>query len=370
VIGAGAFGGWTALMLLRRKARVTLLDAWGPGNSRASSGGETRLIRALYGAQRIYTQMAVRAGELWRENEQLWDRQLYARTGLLWMVDRDDAFMAAALPLLREAGVVYEELALPQARQRYPQISFDKVDWIVLERDAGALLARRNCQRVVEAFIDEGGDYRQLTATPGEIAGEIRSLRLSDGSTIEADQYVFACGPWMGRLFPDVIGDRLKVTRQDVFFFGTPGGDRRFMDDWSPSWIERRQGQTRFYGIPANEHRGFKIADDVRGADIDPTSGDRTMDAGKILTARDYLAMRFPDMAGAPLIEARVCQYENTPDEHFIMDRHPRAANLWLLGGGSGHGYKHGPAVGERMAAHLLDGRAVEPLFAVTRLRR
>src|SRR5438270_12705675 len=81
VVGAGAFGGWSALQLLRKGAKVTLLDAWGPGNSRASSGGETRVIRTTYGPERLYTQMAVRALRLWQEHEQRWDLKLFFRTG-------------------------------------------------------------------------------------------------------------------------------------------------------------------------------------------------------------------------------------------------------------------------------------------------
>src|SRR5262245_38819944 len=169
VVGAGAFGGWTALHLLRRGAKVTLLDAWGPGNSRASSGGETRVIRATYGPDRIYVQMVARALELWRENEKRWGRRLYHRTGALWMAGKDDRYEKASLPLLREAGLAFEELTAAEAAKRYPQINFEKVQWAIVEKDAGYLTARLACQAVLEGFLSEGGEFRPLSVAPGSI---------------------------------------------------------------------------------------------------------------------------------------------------------------------------------------------------------
>lgn len=370
VVGAGAFGGWTALHLLRGGARVTLLDAWGPGNSRASSGGETRVIRGTYGPRRVYTQLAARALALWRDHEQRWRRKLYHRTGVLWMVGRDDRYEKAALPVLQEAGLAFEPLSGAAAAQRYPQINFAQVEWAIYERDAGYLSARFACEAVLDGFLAEGGEYRRLAVQPGAVVGgEMRGVRLSDGADLSADAYVFACGPWLGRVFPDVIGDLVRPTRQEVFFFGTPAGDSRFLEESLPVWIDN-SGTRLFYGIPGNQWHGFKIADDTRGPAFDPTSGERLPTSEGIRAAREHLAFRFPVLAGAPLVEARVCQYEDTPDEHFIIDRHPRAANVWLVGGGSGHGFKHGPAVGELVTGLVLGTRSPDAVFGVSRLAR
>lgn len=369
VVGAGAFGGWTALHLLRRGARVTLVDAWGPGNSRASSGGETRVIRATYGPRAVYTHMTVRALALWKENERRWRRRLYHAIGVLWLVESDDSYEKAALPLLKAAGVAFEELSGREAARRYPQINCERVRWAILEKDAGYLTARSACAAVLEGLLAEGGEYRQLAVEPPEPSGgAVRQIRLSDGSTLAGDAIVFACGPWLGKLFPDVIGDRVRATRQEVFFFGTPPGDTRFTETAMPVWADH--GNHFTYGIPGNEWRGFKIADDARGPPFDPTTGERVPSPEALRTAREYLAFRFPALKGAPLVEARVCQYENSPDEHFIIDRHPLAANAWLVGGGSGHGFKHGPAVGELVAGLVLDGdRATPPPeFRLSRL--
>jgi len=367
VIGGGAFGGWTALYLLRSGARVTLVDAWGPGNSRASSGGETRIIRATYGPKAQYTRMAARALVLWKENEKRWSRQLFHPTGVLWMAGTNDEFAKASLPLLREAGVEFEELTAAQAGQRFPQIRFDGVKWAIFEKDSGFLTARRNCQVVLEHFLAKGGQYLEAAVTPGAIQGcEMRAPALSDGTSLSADQYVFACGPWLGKLFPDVIGDLIRPTRQEVFFFGVPAGEARYSEAQMPAWIDH-SGERVYYGVPGNEWRGFKAADDTRGAAFEPTSGDRTPSTQAIRDARAYVDSRFPGLKGAPVLEARVCQYENTPDENFIMDRHPGAENVWLLGGGSGHGFKHGPAVGELMAALVLGTKPLDPFHGLDR---
>jgi glycine/D-amino acid oxidase-like deaminating enzyme len=369
VMGAGAFGGWTALHLLRRGMRVTLLDAWGPGNARASSGGETRVIRATYGPDRVYVEMVVRSLQLWQENQERWHRPLYHPSGVLWMVGADDHYEQASLPLLEELGVAFEVLTPVEAGKRYPQVNFADVRWAIFEPEAGYLQGRLACQAVLDGFLAEGGEYREALVEPGTVTGgEMRGLKLSDGSSLFADQYVFACGPWLGKLFPKAIGDLIRPTRQEVFFFGTPAGDARFLTDSLPVWIDN--GKRIFYGIPSNQGRGFKVADDTRGAPFDPTAGERTPSAEGIKAARDYLALRFPVLKDAPLLEARVCQYENTPDQHFIIDRHPEAANVWVVGGGSGHGFKHGPALGERVANLALEEKSPDPFFSLSRFSK
>jgi glycine/D-amino acid oxidase-like deaminating enzyme len=295
---------------------------------------------------------------------------LYHGIGVLWLVEGDEQYERAALPLLRDAGVAFEELTGAEVARRYPQISCERVRWAIFERDGGYLTARRACAAVLEGFLAEGGEYRQLAvqAPVQPRSGELAAATLSDGTTLAADRFVFACGPWLGSLFPEAIGDRVRATRQDVFFFGTPPGDTRFTEASLPVWADHG---TRFmYGIPGNEWRGFKVADDTRGPAFDPTGGERVPSEQALRTARDYLAFRFPGLQGAPLLEARVCQYENSPDEHFIIDRHPEAGNAWLVGGGSGHGFKHGPAVGELVARLVLTGEAPDAQFRLSRFAR
>jgi sarcosine oxidase len=368
VVGAGAFGGWTALHLLRRGAQVTLLDAWGPANSRASSAGETRILRGTYGPDQPYSRMAARAKQLWMEHEKRWGLRLLHRVGVLWMVtSADGKYERDSLPMLREAGIAHEELAPADMAKLWPQISFEGVRWAVYETDSGFLMAREACQAVVKAFIAEGGEYRQagVVAQPEEDYGA--GLCLTGGSTLVADKYVFACGPWMGKLFPETIGQKIRATKQEVLFFGTPAGDDRFSASKLPVWTD--SGENFWYGIPATTASGFKIADDTRGPEFDPTSGERTVSGETIRRVREYLTHRFPAMKDAPLVEAQVCQYENTVDNHFIVDRHPEMENLWIVGGGSGHGFKHGPALGETVAGCVMEDRGPDRVFPLARLK-
>jgi len=370
VIGAGAFGGWTALQLLRRGARVTLLDAWGPGNSRASSGGETRIIRNAYGPDPTYCKMAARALHLWREHELHWRRQFFHATGVLWLAAAlDDPFQRASLGPLRDADIPFEELSIAEVEKRWPQINLEGVAWGMFEPNSGYLLARSACHAVVEGFLAEGGEYRELMILPGGLeTAAWRALLLSDGSTLQADRYVFACGPWLGRLFPETVGPHLSVTRQEVFFFGTPAGSDLFSGKHMPVWGDHHQRFT--YGIPGNQGRGFKIADDTRGPQFDPTSGDRTVSAEGMRLVREYAAYRFPALKNAPVLETRVCQYECTADDHFILDRHPLHPNVWLAGGGSGHGFKHGPAIGEMLARLVMEEGTPEATFQLARFSK
>jgi glycine/D-amino acid oxidase-like deaminating enzyme len=369
VIGAGAFGGWTALYLLRRGARVTLVDAWGPGNSRASSGGETRVIRGTYGPNQPYTKMAARAAQLWKENEKCWNLKLLHHTGVLWMVTAgDDHFERESLPLLRDAGIAYDELSVPEMAARWPQINLEAVHWGIYEPDGGFLTARVACQAVLDGFLAEGGEYRQAAVVGRDLDRKWDSLSLSDGSKLDADQYVFACGPWLGKLFPETVGDHIRPTKQDVFFFGAPAGDDRFSEAKLPVWADHRD---RFiYGIPGSQGRGFKVADDSRGPGFDPTSGERTVSAEGLSRIRDYIGFRFPTLKDAPLLESRVCQYENSPDNNFIIDRHPGHDHVWLLGGGSGHGFKHGPALGEMVAGLVMEHKDPDAVFRLARFRK
>jgi len=370
VIGAGSFGGWSALHLLERGARVTLVDAWGPGNSRASSGGETRVMRGTYGPDQPYTEMAARALKLWAKYERRWKRRFLHRTGVLWMASgRDDAFERGSVEALRESQIRFQELSAPQMKKRWPQINFEGIEWGIFEPECGYLDARASCAAVVDAFIAAGGKYRQIAVLPDGLEdAPLSHIALSDGPQLKADCYVFACGPWLGKLFPQAVGDLVRPTKQDVFFFGASAGDDRFSERHLPVWADHR-GHFR-YGIPGSGRRGFKIADDTRGPDFDPTTGERTVSQETLKDIREYVGFRFPALKDAPLVETRVCQYEQTPDSHFIVDRHPADENVWLLGGGSGHGFKHGPAIGEMMAEWILKDREPDAMWRLSRFKK
>jgi sarcosine oxidase len=376
VIGAGAFGGWAALYLQRLGANVTLVDAWGPGHSRSSSGGETRVVRGAYGPDQPYTHLAARAMNLWQENEARWKRRFFNKIGVLWLAAKEGDFERGSISLLKDAGIPFEQLSTKELVSRWPQINYDQIEWAIYEPQSGYVLARASAQAVVDEFIAEGGVYRQAEVPANQQVtgqskaiwledGSWKTLPLSDGSQLAADRYIFACGPWLAKLFPRTIGPHLVATKQDVFFFGTPANDQRFDENNIPVWADH--GEHFMYGIPGNQGRGFKIADDTRGPAFDPTSGERLVSEDRLAEARSYLAYRFPGMKGAPLVETRVCQYEDTTDHNFIIDRHPANQNVWIVGGGSGHGFKHGPALGEMVANLVLKDETAQPVYQLSR---
>jgi len=370
VVGAGAFGGWTALELVRRGVRVTLVDAWGPGHSRASSGGETRIIRATYGSRAIYTTMAIRALARWRDHDARFNTSFFRKTGAIWLHGRDDAFVRASVAALRDAKWPVEEWSTSVAKRRLPQINYTGLKGVTFEPEAGYLLARRACEHVAERVVAEGGTYVQAAVTsPVRVrSGRLTHVPTANGVALEADVFVFACGPWLGTLFPDVIGKRVKPTRQDVFYFGPPAGDPRFDESDLPVWVE--VGKRLMYGIPGNANRGFKIGDDAAGATIDPTTTERTVMPASLRNARRFMAERFPALERAPLVGTEVCQYEATPDSDYIVDRHPQASNVWITGGGSGHGFKMGPVIGEMMTALVLDDGKIDASFSIDRFSK
>ncbi len=364
VCGAGAFGGWTAFTLATNGARVALVDPWPPGHPRGTSSGDVRVIRCSYGPREIYLRWARRSWDLWRKYERRWRTRLLVPCGVLWLLEDEDYFKPR-LASLAAHGIPCESLSLAELRRRYPQLHPEGIACGYLEPEAGILFARRATKRVVEEFLAlprRDGVTRLHTAAvlpPRESGPRLQKIALSNGKEISAGAFVFACGPWLPQIFPDLLSRRIRVTRQEEYYFGTPAADARFTSDSLPVWIEPA---TDFYGLPACGHIGLKVANDRSGPPFDPTSGDRGLSAAELAATRAYLARRLPALAAAPLVESRVCQYERTPDAHLILDCHPQFENVWIVGGGSGHGFKLGPALGEIVARLALDCAPPRPL--------
>lgn len=366
VIGAGVFGAWTAYQLGVAGKRVVLIDAYGAANARASSGDESRIMRIGYGADEIYSRSAQRSLQLWKDFFARVEAPLFHQTGVLWLAYEDDPYPMRSYETLKKLSVPVEGLTIDEARRRFPQINIDAISWAMLEPESGVLSARRAVQAVVSETIKLGAEYFEAAAVTPSGGGSLEGLALSNGGTISAATYVFACGPWLPKIFPDLLGDRIHATRQEVFYFGAE--DRRFASPNLPTWIDFKN---EAYGLPNIAGQGVKIAIDRHGPAFDPDTGNREASLKGLAEARQYLARRLPDLKDAPLTEARVCQYENTSNGDFLIDRHPEFENVWLVGGGSGHGFKHGPFVGEYVAARIA-GRdeGVEPRFSLaTKMR-
>lgn len=379
VIGAGVFGAWTAFELRRTGRQVILVDAYGAGNSRSSSGDESRIIRMGYGVDEIYTRSAQRSLQRWKEFFANGNEQLFHQTGVLWLAHEDDPYPVKTGETLARTGVPFEKLTTSELVRRYPQIGLEDIAWAMLEPESGVLSARRAVQAVVGAVIKSGVEFLrdavdlsgQGVSPVGQAQGAGATLGMittMTGQRISAATFVFACGPWLPKLFPDLLGDRIKPTRQEVYYFGAPAGDARFTSHALPTWIDFK-GEA--YGLPDIEGRGVKVAIDRHGGPFDPDTGDRVVTTEGLAEVRRCLARRLPTLKGAPVIETRVCQYENTSHGDFLIDRHPECENVWLVGGGSGHGFKHGPAVAEYVVARINGSReGFEPRFTLATKRR
>ena len=342
-----------------------LVDAWGPAHTRASSGGESRLIRAGYGRDALYSKMAAASLAEWKCLSESVVLPLFHNTGVISFFEGENDYAAGSYETMRALDLRIDRLEHAELKRRWPQIDWSDVAFGLWEPDFGALMARRSVASLVEGFVRNGGTYRQAAILSPKADRRLESLETLDGETLHAAEFVFACGPWMGRLFPEVIGERLFVTRQEVFFFRPPAGDARFNSDALPGWIDFF-GESAMYGFPDLESRGFKIAIDAHGPIVDPDTNDRLPRAGSLATVRTYIERRFPGLKGAPLSEVRVCQYENSSNGDLLIDRHPNHDNAVLVGMGSGHGFKLGPEAGRLAAALLIDPASnPEPAFTL-----
>ena len=359
VVGAGVFGAWTAWHLRKAGQRVLLLDASGPANARASSGGESRMTRTIYGADDVYTRMAWDSLEDWRWLSSRSGLPILHPIGVLMFFGKRELFVDQSIEAHRRLKLRLDVFDRAELRRRYPQVAWDGVEVGLFEPELGALMARRAVQTLVRELVAAGAEYRLAAVEPPGDGATLESIETTAGETLRAERYVFACGPWLPKMFPSIVGNRIFPTRQEVFFFAPPSGDDRFEPGNLPGWADFNDGDI-YYGFPDLESRGFKIAHDAHGVPFDPDEGDRRHTAATLDDVRAYIKKRFPALAERPMVEARVCQYENSSNGDFLIDRHPRWENAVLLGGGSGHGFKHGPAVG-KYAADLLTGRLAQP---------
>ena len=340
VVGAGISGAAVARALVTRGWGVTLAEQYSPGTVRSASGGDTRLLRAAHGDNDWYTAMAWRAREQWLELEAETGTRLWEPVGLAWFAHTPGGFEERSVPSLERAGIPFEWLTPGDAARLFPSVALDDVDRVLFETGAGVLHARRATQLLVEE---------------GERLGVRRiAQRLTPADDPRADVVVWACGAWLPWLFDFVP---VTVERRDVFFLG---GDRSWIG--TPGWVDYDAG---FYGHGDVGGLGVKIAPDSPGEQIDPDTLERLPSPAREREARDYAARRFPALGGAPVIGGRVCQYDLTPDTHFVVGRHPVRDSWWLVGGGSGHSFKHGPALGDYVADCIEGAREPDPFLGL-----
>lgn len=350
VCGAGVFGASVADRLARSGWDVTLVEPFAPGHVRAGSGGESRLIRCAHGDDVLHTRLAARAGVLWDEL----DPEVRVPAGVAWFARRDDGWEAASEHVLRAEGIAVERLAPRDARGLFPSLHTDDLAFVLWEPGAGILRARDGVRALVARALAHGARLVHARARPDGCG-----VLLDDGARLDADVVVWACGAWLAALYPELLGG-LRITQQDVFFFGA---DAAWATPGVPGWVDYDGAA---YGLGDLDGRGVKVSPDVEGPPIDPEHGRRVPLPANEDAARAYLEHRFPALAGAPLVFTRTCHYEITADTRFVLAPHPEHdGHVWLLGGGSGHGFKHGPALAELVHAWIEGAAPPDPCFSL-----
>lgn len=370
VVGGGAFGAWTALHLQQSGAQVTLIDQYGPANSRATSGGETRGVRTGYGGRDhglLWTRWAKRAIEKWNEWDAKWQDMLLPRvfftTSDLIMRTEWDDFLEETRQHWDEAGVRYEVLDADEVGRRWPVVDLTEITVALHELDAGVVRARRAIESVARVFEHAGGRVETAHAELGDRTGRrLDSLRLRPGERpLSAGTTVFALGPWFPKAFPELMGKKLRIPMGHVLYLRTPPGDNSYSWPNLPSY--NFPGVT---GWPAlgPDNRGFRVRTGGRPPD-DPDTSRRWLEPKEHERPRAFVAERFPGLADAPVSETRACHYEVSVTRNFFFDHHPDFDNVWLAGGGSAEGFKFGPVIGEYLAGRVL-GTETDPELVET----
>lgn len=359
VIGAGAFGGWTALYLAQLGARVTLVDAWGPGNARSTSGDESRGVRSSYGDRahgELWSRWATRAITKWKEWDQRWGEECGLRvffdTGDLIFREDFEPFLENTRAIWDRTGVQYEVLSPAEVHYRWPNVfGLEDIGVALYEQQAGVVRARRSCEAVADTFRMTGGEVLIARARAGRVSdGRLHDVTLTPGWSLSAETFVFACGPWLPKIFPELLGQRMRTPTGYVFYYGTPAGDQRFTYPNLPSW--NFSGVT---GWPAlgRDNRGFRVRTGG-GSNRDPDSSDRYVEWTALQRPREVLRTRFPALEDAPVLQTHACHYESAVSRNFIIDRHPDMQNVWITGAGSAEAFKSGPVIGEYIARRIL----------------
>ena len=361
VVGAGAFGGWTALYLREMGHTVTLVDQYGPGNARATSGGESRQIRAVYGERDIYTKWVLQAFDRWQAREAEWGKKLFYRTGQLSLAPQWTKELLETRQVFDRLGVKYDIVKPDDLARQYPQMNTRGIEAAMSTPSTGVLKAREGCVAVAQAFEKKGGRFVTAKVELGTRAGNaLQDVALSTGGRVPAQSFVFACGPWLPKVFPSVMKNKLATPRRAVFFYGTPPGDHRFTWPNFPTW-----SVDNAYGFPCIEGRGFKVVPTFERELVDPDTQEHALTPDELRKGRAFADKWFPALAKQPLVDSRICQREDSVDDHFIVQPHPELSNVWLVGGGSGHGYKHGIMLGDYVANRVV-GADKSPELAAT----
>lgn len=367
VAGLGAAGSATLFHLARRGVRVAGFDRFSPPHANGSSHGETRMIREAYYEDPRYVPLVQRAYELWHELAAIAKEPLIVETGGVFAGPPAGEFIDGIRRSSREYGIAIEELPASALASRFPWLALPE-DMIALTETRAGFLYPERC---ISAHLNAASAAGASIQTDEPVNGWKED---ADGVEVEtprgryrADRLVMCTGAWMTETLASA-GAPVSVTRQPLFWFHAAGDAASRAPGRFPVWaIEFTPGQL-LYGFP-DVGSGLKVAVHYGGT---PTTADtiaREVSDDESQDVEALLARYLPGVIGA-CTKSAACMYTNTPDQHFVVDAHPRHANVLLVSACSGHGFKFASAIGEAAAQWILDGAPKQDLslFSIARL--
>lgn len=359
IVGAGVMGAAAACELAREGASVALVDQSAMPNPRAASVDHSKVFRFAY-PDPLYVKLAVDALKRWREIESETATRLLTQTGAMLIGKREPSFETECYEALRSLGLESEKLDSRQASARFPQFNSSAFAYAVYD-PSGAILHAETAVRALIGLARQRG----VEIVEGERVIEVKqavgsrvSTITESGQEIECERAMIASGPWSRTLLP-LLEDKLTTTRQELVYFEprpeqSNSSHLSFDPNKFPIFLELESG---FYGFPIHHAGAMKIANHHKGAEVDPNSAEEEVGEDFIERCRAFFSEFIPGLADARVREARVCIYNNTPDDDFIIDWHPQLDGVLVVTGFSGHGFKFGPTIGRIVAELLMTGR-------------
>ena len=362
VVGGGIVGVMTALTLQRRGERVTLVDRWEPGHSRASSTDYNRVIRAISGRDEFYTRWARESRNRWLELQAETGQNLMYECGALILATEGHCdWEDATSETFDRVGVPYYRFDRQEIETRFPQFRVDDISYALFEPEAGMLMAHRCVITALSLFRAAGGIVRR-----GRVTTDAAERPMLDGRPLEADLIIVATGPWMADMFPRTIKPISTIVGVNVLFHSTPDGSEEFDMSRMPCWIDHGQGS---FGIPSSEGCGVKAAVVIPDK-IDLDNDERLIRKNTLHRTRSYIRHRLPGLIGEKVVDSKFNQVILTPDTHFVLDWHPEHENVLFAGGCSGHLFKHAPVFAEYAAGVGLRDFGTPDRFKVAGRRK
>jgi sarcosine oxidase len=360
VAGVGSMGAAACEAIARRGAKVLGLERFGIPNTMGAHSGASRIFRRAYYEHPDYVPLLIRSGQLWEDLQRRSGVKLLHTTGVLYVSPPGGELVRKSRESAEAHGIACEPLEPAALRRRFPQFTLPADHTGLLERLGGFLLPEAGVAAMAHQAMLAGADLRGREGVESWTAedGSVR-VRTSEGE-YRARRLILSGGPWNGPLIGD-LGVPVTITRQTLWWF-RPKACEKFSAAAFPCWAIERQPGALYYGFPLTPTRpGLKVALHAAGPAVDPEKADRTPTAREEAAVRECLRRFIPEGDG-PVLSSAVCFYDNSPDGHFILDRHPVHEQVLVATGFSGHGFKFAPVIGEALAQLALDGSTDLPV--------